>query len=64
MTADVSNTGQLENWNGRQGAYWTERAERFNAGVAGYQERFLDAAAITPADHYDSATWLVTARRA
>jgi SAM-dependent methyltransferase len=45
-----SNANQLRAWNGTQGDYWTERAERFDEGVANYHGQFLDAAAIQPAD--------------
>jgi SAM-dependent methyltransferase len=50
LSVDASNAGQHQAWNGSQGTYWAERAERIDAGVAGYHERFLDAATITPAD--------------
>ncbi|OZM72177.1 SAM-dependent methyltransferase [Amycolatopsis antarctica] len=45
---DPANAGQLRAWDGDQGAYWTERAERFDEGVARYHERFIAAAAIEP----------------
>ncbi|MCT2586743.1 class I SAM-dependent methyltransferase [Actinophytocola gossypii] len=50
MPVDAPNAEQRSAWNGDQGAYWAERAERIDAGVAGYHQRFLDAAAIAPAD--------------
>ncbi|MBP2478246.1 SAM-dependent methyltransferase [Crossiella equi] len=52
MTASVdqSNVDQLAAWDGDQGAFWVARAQRFDEGVARYQETFLDAAAIKPAD--------------
>ncbi|MER5388344.1 class I SAM-dependent methyltransferase [Saccharopolyspora sp. NPDC002686] len=43
---DPSNVDQLRAWDGNQGEFWTSRADRFNEGVAGYQDRFLDAAEI------------------
>lgn len=46
---DPSNTDQLRAWDGQTGDYWTEQAERFDAGVAGYQKHLLAAAAIEPA---------------
>lgn len=47
-TVDPSNTEQLRAWDGDQGAYWANRAERFDEGVARYQDRLLAAAAIEP----------------
>lgn len=43
---DPSNVDQLGAWDGQQGDFWTSRADRFNEGVAGYQDEFLDAARI------------------
>lgn len=43
---DPSNEGQLRNWDGDGGAFWTSHADRFNEGVAAYHEQLLDAAAI------------------
>ncbi|MFC6091259.1 hypothetical protein [Saccharothrix lopnurensis] len=48
MRVDPSNAEQLRAWDGDQGAYWAARAERFDEGVAGYQDRLLTAAAIEP----------------
>ncbi|MFT7837964.1 class I SAM-dependent methyltransferase [Saccharothrix sp. BKS2] len=48
MRVDPSNAEQLRAWDGDQGAYWAARAERFDEGVAGYQDRLLAAAAIEP----------------
>ncbi|WP_245976240.1 class I SAM-dependent methyltransferase [Amycolatopsis palatopharyngis] len=45
-----SNAEQHTAWDGKQGAYWAQRADRFNEGVAGYQDRFLAAAAIDTTD--------------
>jgi SAM-dependent methyltransferase len=47
VAIETSNVDQLNAWNGEQGAYWTEHADRFDAGVANYHARFLDAAGIT-----------------
>lgn len=49
LTAE-SNETQLNAWNGTSGAYWTENADRYNEGVAEYHGRFIDAAALGPAD--------------
>ncbi|MFB9904104.1 class I SAM-dependent methyltransferase [Allokutzneria oryzae] len=47
---DPSNAEQLSDWNGDQGAFWTERADRFNEGVAAYHGHFFDTAAIEATD--------------
>lgn len=49
-STDPSNLGQLENWDGHGGAFWAEQADRFDAGVARYQEHLLAAAAIGSGD--------------
>lgn len=49
LTAE-SNQPQLTAWNGISGAFWTDNADRYNAGVAEFHERFLDAAALRPTD--------------
>lgn len=46
-TIDASNLSQLESWDGATGGFWTENADRFDEGVAGYRSRFLEAAAIS-----------------
>ncbi|RKT83495.1 Ubiquinone/menaquinone biosynthesis C-methylase UbiE [Saccharopolyspora antimicrobica] len=43
---DPSNVDQLRAWDGNQGDFWTSRADRFNEGVAAYQDDLLDAARI------------------
>jgi SAM-dependent methyltransferase len=43
---DPSNTEQARSWDGTDGDYWAEHAERFDRSMAGYQQPFLDAAAI------------------
>src|SRR4051794_35392714 len=43
-----SNAAQSAAWNGDEGAYWAEHADRFDDAVADYQRPLLDAAAITP----------------
>ncbi|MFI6024904.1 class I SAM-dependent methyltransferase [Amycolatopsis magusensis] len=46
MRVDPSNAEQLSAWDGDQGAFWAERADRFDDGVAAYRERFFEAAAL------------------
>jgi SAM-dependent methyltransferase len=48
---DPSNADQLTAWDGVNGDFWTERADRFDEGVARYQPAFLAAAAIRPTDN-------------
>lgn len=43
---DPSNNNQFTAWDGSTGDFWAERAQRFNEGVTGYQQPFLDAAEI------------------
>ena len=45
---DSSNLTQLANWDGAGGGFWADHADAFDTGVAGYRDRFLEAAAITP----------------
>jgi SAM-dependent methyltransferase len=45
---DPSNVEQLRAWDGDQGAFWADRADRFNEGVAAYRDQFFAAAAIEP----------------
>jgi len=47
---DPTNTEQAAAWDGGQGAYWAQRAERFDAGVAAHHAELLDAAAIEATD--------------
>jgi len=48
ITAEVdsSNAEQLRAWDGDDGAFWAAHADRIDAGVAHYHDRFLAAAAI------------------
>ncbi|WP_236808846.1 class I SAM-dependent methyltransferase [Amycolatopsis albispora] len=46
---DPANAGQSTAWNGDQGAFWVDRADRFDAGVEAYREPFFAAAQIEPA---------------
>ncbi|MEV0705130.1 methyltransferase domain-containing protein [Saccharopolyspora sp. NPDC050389] len=45
-TVDSSNTDQFRSWDGGSGAFWTERAQRFDQGIAGYHGELLNAADI------------------
>jgi SAM-dependent methyltransferase len=45
---DSSNLTQLAHWDGAGGGFWAEYADAFDAGIAGYQDRFVRATAITP----------------
>lgn len=45
-----TNTDQLRAWDGDEGAYWAAHAEHFERALAGYHDRFFDAAAIA-GDH-------------
>lgn len=46
VRVDPRNAEQARAWDGDEGAYWAQNAERYDAAVAGYQERLLDAAEI------------------
>jgi len=46
----ATNVGQLDAWDGEEGAYWAEHADHFDRSVAAYHRRLLEAAAIEPAD--------------
>jgi SAM-dependent methyltransferase len=50
VPVDPANTGQLRAWDGDEGGYWAAHADRFDRGVAAYDESFMDAAAISPGD--------------
>ncbi|TDD40697.1 class I SAM-dependent methyltransferase [Saccharopolyspora elongata] len=43
---DSSNTDQFRSWDGGSGAFWTERAQRFDQGISGYHGELLNAADI------------------
>ncbi|MBB5923529.1 SAM-dependent methyltransferase [Actinoalloteichus hoggarensis] len=45
-TVGTSNTDQFRSWDGDGGAFWTERADRFDQGMAGYHGGLLTAADI------------------
>lgn len=50
VPVDSSNNEQLRAWDGGEGAYWAEHADRFDRSVAGHHERLLAAASFTVAD--------------
>ncbi|SMD08813.1 Ubiquinone/menaquinone biosynthesis C-methylase UbiE [Kibdelosporangium aridum] len=45
-----TNVEQWKSWNGGEGDFWVERADRLDEGIANYMGAFFDAAAIQPAD--------------
>lgn len=45
-----SNAEQVRAWDGEEGTYWAEHADRFDRALRGYQERFMAAAALGPAE--------------
>src|SRR5438105_1841920 len=50
LEVDPTNAEQAGAWDGDEGAYWAENAERFDRAVAAYHERFLAAAGIGGAE--------------
>jgi SAM-dependent methyltransferase len=48
--AHPSNREQLRAWDGDEGAFWAEHAERFDRAVAEHHAALMDAAAVGPAD--------------
>jgi SAM-dependent methyltransferase len=50
LVADPSNAGQVNAWDGDEGAFWTTRAQRFDETLANCQRPFLAAAAVRPGD--------------
>jgi SAM-dependent methyltransferase len=47
---DPANRGQLAAWDGDEGGYWAEHADRFDRSVAAYHERLLATAGIGDTD--------------
>lgn len=47
---DSSNAEQARAWDGDEGRYWATHADRFDRSVARYEDAFLGAAAIAPAE--------------
>jgi len=50
LQVDPANTEQAQAWDGDEGAYWAQNAERFDRALGAYRERFLAAAGIGRAD--------------
>ncbi|WP_432194010.1 class I SAM-dependent methyltransferase [Streptomyces sp. bgisy027] len=50
LQVDPANAEQARAWDGEEGSYWAEHADQFDRALCDYQARFLDAAAIGPAD--------------
>ncbi|WP_030857051.1 class I SAM-dependent methyltransferase [Streptomyces sp. NRRL F-2747] len=50
LHADPSNADQAHAWDGQEGAYWAEHADRFDRAVRGYRADFLAAAGVSDAD--------------
>jgi SAM-dependent methyltransferase len=48
LAVDSLNADQLRAWDGASGAFWVERAERFDQGMAGYHDELLKAAGLLP----------------
>jgi SAM-dependent methyltransferase len=51
LIADPSNAGQVAAWDGREGAFYTAEAQRFDAGLASSYGPFLAGAAIGEDDN-------------
>lgn len=47
---DQTNTDQAQAWDGDEGAYGADNAERFDRAVAGYHRPFMAAAKVSPSD--------------
>ena len=47
---DPANAEQLAAWNGDEGTYWADHADRFDRAIAGHDGPFQAAAAIQPTD--------------
>ncbi|MFI5666113.1 class I SAM-dependent methyltransferase [Streptomyces sp. NPDC051704] len=50
LHADPSNADQAGAWDGQEGAYWAEHADRFDRAVRAYRADFLAAAGVAEAD--------------
>lgn len=50
MRVDETNAEQARAWDGDEGAYWADNAERFDRAVAAHHGPFMDACAITSTD--------------
>jgi SAM-dependent methyltransferase len=49
-TIDPTNAEQARAWDGDEGEFWAANADAFDRAVADYHQRFLDTAAVRPAD--------------
>ncbi|MCC9310578.1 methyltransferase domain-containing protein [Kitasatospora sp. RB6PN24] len=50
LLVDPSNAEQARAWDGDEGSFWAANAAQFDAAVGGHHTRFLDTAAIGPAE--------------
>jgi SAM-dependent methyltransferase len=50
LHVDPANSEQARAWDGGEGAYWAQNAERFDRALAAYRERFLAAPGIGAGD--------------
>ncbi|MEU2629771.1 MULTISPECIES: class I SAM-dependent methyltransferase [Kitasatospora] len=50
LHVDPSNAEQARAWDGDEGAFWAEHADRFDRSLRGYRTPLLEAAAVRPAD--------------
>ena len=50
VPVDPANAEQLAAWNGDEGTYWAQHAERFDRAIAGHDGPFQAAAGFQPAD--------------
>ena len=46
IRADPANAGQARAWDGDEGTYWAEHAQRFDRAVAAYHGMFMAACGI------------------
>ena len=51
LISDPSNAGQVDAWDGNEGAFWAAQARRFDETLARIHGPFLTAAAIRQHDH-------------
>ncbi|GAA3244729.1 methyltransferase domain-containing protein [Streptomyces sp. XM83C] len=50
LQAAPANAEQVKAWDGEEGAYWAEHADRYDRALRGYLTPFFEAAAVGPAD--------------
>ncbi|MFE6839913.1 class I SAM-dependent methyltransferase [Streptomyces sp. NPDC057705] len=51
LQVDPSNAEQARAWDGREGAYWAEHADRFDRAIRPHDRHFLAAADVSATDH-------------